>query len=106
MTRTIIWLILFGIICVIIGYVVWVFDLWEDREAKDIAYEALQDYCRMLEKDNKNMLRYLPKAERCKDMILLMHRMWKTDIEIWKAVWLNNSSIGKALRRWGIKGVK
>ena len=104
MIRQIVWWILYGITCLVIWYLVWVCD--NDREAKDIAYEALQDYCRMLEKDNKNMLRYLPKAERCKDMILLMHRMWKTDIEIWKAVWLNNSSIGKALRRWGIKGVK
>ena len=104
--RTLIWIILFGVICCIIGYVVWNYDLQSDLDARDISYEALQDYCRMLEKDNKRFMKYVPMTERKKDMILLMHWMWKTAGEIWDVMWLDNSTISKALRRWGIKCVK
>lgn len=98
--RTLIWIILFGVICCIIGYVVWNYDLQSDLEARDISYYALKDYCDMLERDNKEFLKYVPITERKKDLILLMKEMGKNNKEIWEYLWLDNSTIGKAIKKW------
>ena len=97
--RTLIWIILFGIICCIIGYVVWNYDLQSDLDARDISYSALKDYCDMLERDNKEFLKYVPITERKKDLILLMKQMGKNNKEIWEYIGVHDSTIGKALKK-------
>ena len=104
MIRTIIWLILFWIICTVIWYAVWVSDRDDDQEAKDIAYEALQDYCNKLEKDNIEFMKYVPLVIRKKDMIVMMRKMWKSFKEISDYTGVDKSWICKMYKRWKREG--
>lgn len=94
--RATIWIIILAFLCIIIGYVVGVIDRSDDREAKDIAYEALQDYCKRLEKDNIEFMKYVPAVIRKKDMIIMMRKMWKTFKEIWEYTGIDKSWIAKS----------
>ena len=100
MTRAIIGLILYWIICVVIWYVVWVWDLGEDREALEIAYQWLVDYCKMLEDDNKRFMEFVPPTERKKEMIINMKNLGVTEKDIAELVWVDQSCICRALQRW------
>lgn len=106
MTATI-WLIMFSLLILFVGYTIWRFDYNDKNSVLKFSndclradYAALKDWCDVLTKDNKKFMKYVPITELKKDLILSLHNKGLTGKEIGKIVWLKKTTINAALRKW------
>lgn len=95
----IIWTIIYTLFVMFIGYIIGKYSMFDDLEVAKISSRVCKDTLDNL----APKLKYIPKTEMNKELIIALHSKGLSNWSIAKKLKIHRTAVGKALRRWNIK---